>query len=377
MDTLTITGTDAADLPLLLRSGPDTGPLLATMRRTTNSYKHLFLRAILAAMPKEPGELISFESLYREMLAEAWWPAFHYRLSLGKQDKVVRRLEAQIDDPDELRLRPSEVRDYIAHLPFDLRKETTQGLLRYVPQRFIGSWFDRETASLPDSKRDRAIRDLAFERFDDVRPFYRIVDAGIHIHSDWQEAIQSFSGVFAGWADAIWLAYLESKNPHATSLLAKIRPAFERGDLTDERRIWMAAHSNGIACIYTQGPINPELFALDHFLPHAFVGHDRIWNLTPMPPSLNARKRDHLPPRTLVAALARQHASLWRHSAQLPDIERRLLERTRDDYAADLGVEGPSLYSDGAMVAAYEAAYDPLLGIARRMGFPDWVMAEP
>ena len=73
MDTLTITNTGAADLPLLLRGGPDTGPLLATMRRTTNSYKHLFLRAILAAMPEEAGQLIAFERLYREMLAEAWW----------------------------------------------------------------------------------------------------------------------------------------------------------------------------------------------------------------------------------------------------------------------------------------------------------------
>lgn len=342
------------------------------MRRATNSYKHLFLRAILSTLPDERGDVIPFERLYREMLAEAWWPAFHYRLSLGKQDKVVQRLEALVRDPDELRLRPSEVRNYIGKVPFDAHAETSQGLLRYVPQRLVGTWFSRETTKLPDGKRDSAIRDLAYDRFDEVEPLYRIHDFGIELHPVWHETIRAFLDVFMGWADAVWLTYLEGKNPHATSLFAKTRPAFERGDLTNERRIWMALLASDVQCIYSGQPIVAGLFALDHFLPHAFVGHDRFWNLTPVTPELNSSKRDHLPPRGKVADLAQQHASLWRNALRLPQAERRLLERARDDYAADLGVDHASLHDDQAMVAAYDAAYDPLFGIARRMGFPDW-----
>ena len=36
-------------------------------------------------------------------------------------------------------------------------------------------------------------------------------------------------------------------------------------------------------------------FAVEHFIPYAFVSHDLIWNLTPADPSFNSRKNDKLP----------------------------------------------------------------------------------
>ncbi|WP_367268579.1 HNH endonuclease domain-containing protein [uncultured Pedobacter sp.] len=36
-------------------------------------------------------------------------------------------------------------------------------------------------------------------------------------------------------------------------------------------------------------------FAVEHFIPYAFVSHDLIWNLIPADPSFNSRKNNKLP----------------------------------------------------------------------------------
>ncbi|RYG06829.1 MAG: hypothetical protein EOO07_28520, partial [Chitinophagaceae bacterium] len=38
-----------------------------------------------------------------------------------------------------------------------------------------------------------------------------------------------------------------------------------------------------------------QSYALDHFIPHAFVSHDLTWNLIPISPGFNSRKSDLLP----------------------------------------------------------------------------------
>ena len=70
----------------------DISPLVRSMRNVTNSYKHLLLRAILRNVPTSRDGFLPHHDLFRGMLEEAWWPAFHYRLSLGKSDKVVSLL---------------------------------------------------------------------------------------------------------------------------------------------------------------------------------------------------------------------------------------------------------------------------------------------
>ena len=87
---------------------------------------------------------------------------------------------------------------------------------------------------------------------------------------------------------------------------------------------------------------------------------------------LNAAKRDSVPPTTKVADLARQHGALWRLAGKLSEPARGTLLRTRDDYSADLGIGDPQAATDDDLTGAYRAAYEPLFGIARRMGFPDW-----
>jgi CRISPR/Cas system Type II protein with McrA/HNH and RuvC-like nuclease domain len=52
-----------------------------------------------------------------------------------------------------------------------------------------------------------------------------------------------------------------------------------------------------IECIFTGNQLifEEKKYALDHFVPHAFVSHDLIWNLIPIDKSFNSSKSDKLP----------------------------------------------------------------------------------
>lgn len=41
--------------------------------------------------------------------------------------------------------------------------------------------------------------------------------------------------------------------------------------------------------------LTADRYALDHFIPHALVSHDLIWNLVPINTSFNSTKSDKLP----------------------------------------------------------------------------------
>ncbi|MFF5382988.1 HNH endonuclease domain-containing protein [Pedobacter suwonensis] len=51
----------------------------------------------------------------------------------------------------------------------------------------------------------------------------------------------------------------------------------------------------GVDCIYTNQKLYKAGFAVEHFIPYAFVSHDLLWNLSPASPVFNSAKSDKLP----------------------------------------------------------------------------------
>ena len=52
-----------------------------------------------------------------------------------------------------------------------------------------------------------------------------------------------------------------------------------------------------VRCIFTDEKLyySERNFAIDHFVPHAFVSHNLIWNLIPIEKKFNSSKSDKLP----------------------------------------------------------------------------------
>jgi len=353
----------------------DPSRLAATFNNVTNSYKHLLLRAILQLTVKsgsQGGEVfLSDEDLATRMLLVAWWPGFHCRLNFGRQDRVMGLIEEAITNLDSLRRDPEKVEDALRTTAAGRVNE----LMRYVPHRLIRPWFGNETRGLEDYKVNPTIRDMSVELFEERRPLYRIDRRpdGLTVHPAWVDYIVRHQAIVLGWADARWLEFLERRNPNVPSLGAKIsRPV--RHQPTAQRKLWdavLAEERNGFNCIYTGERLRLRNYELDHFVPWSFVSHDRIWNLTPVPPTINASKSDALPDPGFVSALAKQHARFARLATRIADPAMTgLWNKAVDEWSLDLRLDRGSLRDSDALKDAYVNTHGALLNIAGRMGFP-------
>jgi hypothetical protein len=70
-----------------------------------------------------------------------------------------------------------------------------------------------------------------------------------------------------------------------------------RKALTEQRKFWdiVLGELGSVNCIYTNKKLVIGDYAVEHFLPYAFVSHDLMWNLIPADRSFNGSKSDKLP----------------------------------------------------------------------------------
>jgi hypothetical protein len=178
-----------ASVPTATRISADT--LLGAFRHVTNSYKHLFFRALLKEIARGRREILRTD-LAAGMMEQAWWPGFHFRLHLGARDSVVSRIDATVDI-DGLRRDPRAVR--------------------------------------------RALEGAVTAR----DPLLRCIEPDRIVVSDaWMRLLGDHLAFVQGWSDAVWVEYLEARNPGVPGLAAKFSPALARPSLADQAVLWRA-----------------------------------------------------------------------------------------------------------------------------------------
>ncbi len=192
--------------------GLDVGVLARLFDDATNSYKHLFFRALLDEF-REGGfenRVFPLSRLAVGMLAAAWYPCRVHRLSLGVQDKVADAL-SRVDFIEDGLPPAAKVRQAL------LDKSPTVGdLMRFVPYRLVAPFFAQDLKGIPDHRKNARIRQSADMVFRTVRPLYRFVeDDRIELHPDWAAYIAENFAIVSGWAQRRWIAYLQSRNPLA------------------------------------------------------------------------------------------------------------------------------------------------------------------
>ena len=351
--------------------GLDVGALARLFDDATNSYRHLFFRAILEEF-REGGftnRVFSLRRLAAGMLAAAWYPCRVHRLLLGVQDKVAEAL-ARVEVLKDGLPSAANVRRALIEMAPD-----TGDLLRFVPYRLIAPFFARDLGGVRDHTKNARIRRSADVDFWTVRPPYRFVEVDqIELHPDWADYIAENFAIVSGWAERRWIAYLQSRNPLAPAVSEKIAPPAARAALTFQARYWrraIEAMPNAPRCTYSGVPLAPNGFALDHFLPWTFVCHDALWNLAPVLPAANAAKGNRLPHHGYLQRLVEiQHEGLV--------VANRILssgnwEIASAAFVGDLRVAPDDLLRSDRLAAAYASTLEPQLAIARVIGFvSDW-----
>ncbi|QJD98319.1 hypothetical protein HH214_06150 [Mucilaginibacter robiniae] len=269
-----------ADLPTHL--------LAACFNKTSATYKFYWFLAVLGHVEQGESQL-SKQALFADMLAHAWYTVNYFHVSFGKQDKLQQAIE-QVRITEHLTIDAE-----LGHISTTLRQTShphTRKALRYfdseVPHRFLSPWFRAEDKRLA----------YAFSQSFTGECLYALYADHIVINPAWAAYLQRNARVlkdFCYWNLAL---YLQGRNPNVPDIPNKLIKAPVRKSLTEQRKkFWdiVIGELGSVDCIYTNTRLWPGRYAVEHFIPYAFVSHDLIWNLIPADPAFNSVKSDKLP----------------------------------------------------------------------------------
>jgi hypothetical protein len=269
-----------SDLPVNL--------LAACFNYKSSAYKFYWLLSILNKV--EAGFVtISKKDLFIDMIAQSWFTVNYFHVSFGKQDKLQLAIE-NIKAIEGLTIDLG--RDKIIwHLSNSIRKETIKQLNYFnseVPHRFLSPWFKADDMNLAYQLSQTFTNNCLYALYEDY----------IKINPTWVNYLQSNSKILKDFCYWNLSMYLQSKNPNVPDIPNKLIKVSVRNALNRQRKqFWdiVIGELGSVDCIYTDKPLWVGNYAVEHFVPYAFVSHDLMWNLIPADRSFNSSKSDRLP----------------------------------------------------------------------------------
>jgi hypothetical protein len=219
-------------------------------------------------------------------------------VSFGKQDNIQMAVEKILN------LEPLTIDENKQSLNSCLEKsenkETVAELLHFdknVPHWFLTPWFPKLQQETDAQHRKRI--------YEDSQSFlngslYALHKNFIIINPSWVNYLQINARVLKDFCYWNLTLFLQARNPNVPDIPNKLIKPAVRGSLTlQTNKYWKNVFKElgSINCIFTNQKLYFEQrnFHLDHFIPHAFVSHDLIWNLLPIERSFNSKKSDKLP----------------------------------------------------------------------------------
>lgn len=346
--------------------------LAKIFQNTTNCYKILLFKALLDSLgsPKAGNVSISFSSIAESMIFHAWYPLKYFRLSLGRQDGLVKIID---DISSSLREEASRInkQQLRLHIAQHLTEAHKVELLRYVPFRLLTPFFSEQLKGLPDHYKNRVIEELTEESFCSETPSLYMVSQSsdeVTIHSKWVRFLNENFLIFDGWCNFHWANFLQSRNPSVPAVIHKLAKPERRSSLNTQRKIWSSyLKRNAIECVYTSEAIEADNFSLDHVIPWSFVCHDYLWNLIPTSQSTNSSKGVVLPSVKELAIITEVQFNF------LNDMQHSQSERYRsrvfDEFINELKLDERELLKWPRFKESYERSLFSLRDIAQHNGF--------
>ena len=279
------------------------------MKDPSYCYKFYWLEAIVQLIAAGVTDT-TFDEIIDEMIRNAWYSVleFHIHLSgLGSDGSVRDGLERAILRLSELSELPSnaskveiknEIRRYNREL-YDAKEQLTH----MVPYRALAGFFvnagdqdvcwssvRRMTAYIEAFSRDKVALPYTFGTSSRLAK-------EVHFHPDWIQMIQDNTVSILGWIQYEKVRWLQNNNPEVPGLVYKLAPMDEKmRKLAQVRKLWKGILDlHEVRDVFTDEPVQPKKYDIDHFIPWSFVMNDELWNLMPMDSSLNSAKGNRLP----------------------------------------------------------------------------------
>ena len=264
--------------------------LAAVFGSKAATYKYYWLIAILELV-EEGYVIIPKKKIFARMISNSWYTINYFKISFGTQDNLQIAVQTIIN---EEKLDIDEKKDKIdLRLEFSTNKKTISQLLHFdknVPHWFLSTWFPKK------NKSEIYSLSKSFEN----ECLYSLHKDYIEVNLIWTSYLKTNSKIlkdFCYWNLAL---FLQAKNPNVPDIPNKlIKPVIRSGLSKQTNEYWKLVFNKmgSIDCIFTKNKLyfDEKNYALDHFIPHAFVSHNLIWNLIPIDRSFNLQKSDKLP----------------------------------------------------------------------------------
>ncbi len=264
---------------------------LASIFNTSSAtYKYYWLLAILELV-EENNIYIPKRKLFAKMISNSWYTINYFHISFGKQDNLQNAVEHILNHEGlTINERKSKIE---FQLEITQNKKTISQLMHFdknVPHWLLSAWFPRL------NKVDIYQKSIKFEN----DCLYGLHKDTIEINPIWVDYLQTNARVLKDFCFWNLSLFLQSRNPNVPDIPNKLIKPATRNSLTKQTNdYWKIVFKElgSINCIFTDTKLyfDEKNFALDHFVPHAFVSHDLIWNLIPIEKRYNSSKSDKLP----------------------------------------------------------------------------------
>lgn len=273
----------------------DIGRLAGVFNNTSATYKFYWLLSILEACEEGKTD-ISKRELFARMLCNAWYTVNYFHVSFGSQDLIQSAIQA-ITATENI---PVNIRkERLLQVLLNSQNPSTVNLLKHfdknVPHWFLTPWISRNRSENDSSYRNNIYKQS--QQFYGQVP-YALFSDSITINPVWISYMQTNSRILKDYCYWNLSLFLQVRNPNVPNIPGKLIKPPLRNTLVKQRSgYWDVAINelDGVDCIFTNTRLTTGQYALDHFVPHAFMSHDLIWNLVPIDTTFNSVKSDKLP----------------------------------------------------------------------------------
>lgn len=271
--------------------------LASVFGSTVATYKYYWLIAIIELV-EEGNIVIPKKKIFSRMISNSWYTINYFHISFGKQDNLQIAVETILKGE---RLTIDEKKNNIDFRLENSNNQTTINQLLHfdknVPHWFLSPWFPKSSGETDNQQKNRIYTESQSFLNDSLYALHRDF---IEINPVWISYLKSNAKIIKDYCYWNLALFLQVRNPNVPDIPNKlIKPALRNGLTKQTNEYWKLVFKElgSINCIFTGTKLyfDEKNYALDHFVPHAFVSHDLIWNLLPIEKRFNSSKSDKLP----------------------------------------------------------------------------------
>lgn len=345
--------------------------------KTSECYKFFWFQAIVTKI-LEGKDIVTYEELINEMIADAWYMVTEYHLNLGPKDTLEHLIE-YISKMSKIK--PSEkktvVLEYLKHCNDPIVTQKKRVLTYHVPYRLQAPFME----SMKGKAWNGSERSLIAKINQEKRLMYYFtafhgMNTAICIQPEWSAYILKNQEIIKGWLQYNMIIYLQRRNPSVPGIADKLQPPTER-KLDKVQKYWkLLIQMTAVREIYGNERITEHNMSIDHFVPWSYVAHDEFWNLHPTIREINSSKSNHLPDWDLYFSKLCHLEYLSYQMMNTHEVLKAAFEKCAIDHLNNREIQR-RIYRQGLSFTEFsnglEEILQPVYQSAKNCGFDHWV----